>query len=754
MRSIILIAILTLFSFNSRALDGIAETSAAVESAAKNQSKNKIKRVSKSDVWKQHHYEVLMHDNRAVRVRLVRNKDRRIRLEAFPYGWRSEYGSGETVFKKVKDYNKWIKNYARKERRDRKKQKFIADNQVTQRANGISQAAALPVQYNTGLGLGYNPSTGYVGPNSQCYNFTTILNNSILNSNFSSEDTANSVAGQTNVSASISASYGLFSASANASYSNSYMNSSNSGAIYFNASSTFTATNTFYSLNQFGTDSTAGDTFSSECGSNFLTGVPVGMLVTGAFNWWTTDSTASTSISTSMKGSYGLDSISAAVSTGTSNSGSSSSYDFTITINGGGGTPTSDITTAYNNNLSNMQNCFNGVTNYVDYCNDFTTGVNSGVVTGVTAFNSTYSASPTPTDLSGAVAFPSGIQGVTGMGSIAYQSVDSLLSASTYNDVFSTYQNQLNNYISVLNEIATLYNRSNYLYSLLFDSSTNTFLFDPYPTMMDIANNYLASLSSIYYSDKQTMINNLSTCLNAPSSAVSTDCSPIINLYSSGITNAYDWYSTTGPNPNLISTANQSFAQQNTVALQYTGQYTDSYTSHPMDMVWASQLPASSAWGSAVPTDYDPSSMPALIGFVDYPYISSGSQSTTPWAMLMPLSSSGQTITSNLNSFVPEFWSLSNTSWSAWTGTQLTIVGGNGCTASTFSSPCTISVTGSSQQTTSAQCTGGTSILTWQSCSSYTNESQCAAALCYWESSSTSGNSINEDIFPISGLFQ
>lgn len=757
MKNTVLIAILALFSMTGLAMGDIGEKNTAVDARAIVKDKIKKKKASRSAVWKQHHYEILMHNDRAVRIRLVRNNDRRIRLEAFPYGWHHDYSLGKTLHKKVGDYNSWIKTYAKKEKRSRKKQQPNSANSIIINSSRAGQANTQDVKYNTGLGLGYNPSTGYVGPSSQCYNYTTDLNNSILNSSFSSQDTANSVAGQTNVSASISTSYGLFSASANASYSNNYMNSSNTGAIYFNASQTFTATNTFYSLNQFGTDSSAGDNFSSECGSNFLIGTPVGMLVTGAFNWWTTDSTTSSSISTSMKGKYGLDSISAAVSTGTSTSNAASSYDFTLTITGGAGTPTSDITTAYNNNLSNMQNCFDGVTNYSDYCNDFISGVNSGVISGVQDFNTTYSASPTPKDLSGAVVFPSGIEGVSNMGSIAYQSVDSLLSASTYNDIFSEYQDQLNNYITILNQIATLYNRSSYLYSLLYDSSSNTFLFDPYPTMMDVANNYLSSLSSIYYADKQTMISNLSTCLNAPASSVSTDCSPIINLYSNGITTAYDWYSTAGPNPNLISAANQSFAQQNTIALQYTGQYTDSFSSYPMDMVWASQLPASSAWGVAVPTDYDPSSMPALIGFVDYPYVSSGAQSSSPWAMFLPLSSAGQPITSNITNFVQEFWSFSNKSWSTWTGMTLAINGGNGCTASTFDSPCTITVSGSetTQTTTPAKCSGGTSEITLEPCSNYSNdETKCTENLCFYTPPSGSSNSIKEDIFPISGFFQ
>ena len=714
----------------------------------------KKKKVTKSAVWKLHHYEVLMHNGKAVRVRLVRNNDRRVRLEAFPYGWLPEYNAGTTVVKDVKKYNAWVKAYANKERRRLKRQQHTVLTAQSTRASEHDQAQANTPTYNTGLGLGYNPSTGYVGPSSQCYNSTTNLNNSILNSNFSSQNTANSVSGQTNASASISASYGLFSASANASYSNSYMNSSNSGATYFNASSTFTATNTFYSLNQYGIDSSAGNNFSSECGSYFLTGTPVGMLVTGSFNWWTTSSSTSTSISASMKASYGLDSISAAVSNGTSDSSSASSYDFTITITGGGGTPTSDITTAYNNNLSNMQNCFNGVTNYAQYCSDFTTGVNSGVITGVTAFNTTYSADPVPTDLSGAVVFPNGLQGVTGLGSIAYQSVDSLLSVSSYSDVFATYQTQLNNYITILNQIATLYNRAGYLYSLLYDSSTDTFLYDPYPTMMDVANNYLSTLSSIYYADKETMVTNLGTCLNAASTAVSTACAPIIDLYSDGITSAYGWYSTTGPNPNGVSTANQAFAQQNTIALQYTGQYTDNYTSHPMDMVWAGQLPAAPSWGVAVPTSYDPSSLPALIGFADYPYVSNGSQATTPWAMFIPMPSASNTITSPLSDFVDEFWSLTNTAWTSWSGTSLTIAGANGCTASTFGEPCTLSINGSSQTTTPAKCSGGTSPLSWQSCSSYSDSQfDCQSAFCTWNPATTTGDTINEDIFPISQFF-
>lgn len=685
------------------------------------------KKVSKSALWKLHHYEVLMYGGKAVRIRLVRKSDGRVRLEAFPYGWFQEYKSGTTSYMKVKRFNSWYKIYAKKEKQTLKSRHktlaIVEKPQLSER----SQSLQTTPMYVTGLGLGYNPSTGYIGPSSQCYNFTTNLNNNILNSSFSSQNTANSFSGQTNASASISASFGLFHASGNASYSNSYMNSANSGVTFFNASSTFNATNTFYGLNRLGNDSK--NNFSSQCGSNFLTGTPVGMLVTGAFNWWTTSSSASASIAGSVNASYGLDSISAAVSTGTSNANSSSSYDFTISTTGGGATPVSVITTAYTNNIANMDNCFQGVNNYQQYCDNFISGINGGVIRGVTAFNTTYSAQPAPTDLSGLIVFPSGLQGVTGMSSIAYQSVDSLLAVSEYEDIFAIYKDQLDNYITILNQISTLANRANYLYALLYDSSSKTFLFDTYPSMLDVANNYLSSLSSIYYADRETMVNNLGTCLNATSTSVGSACSHIIDLYANGIRSAYGWYSVTGANPNGVSTANRAFAQQNTIALQYTGQYTDNYSSFPMDMVWAGQLPTSTAWGDAVPTPYDPSSTPALIGFVDYPYVTNGSPSTTPWAMFIPMSNPAYNMTSPLTGFVPELWSFSESAWTPWTGTTLSINGQNGCTASAFNSPCTLSITGVGE---------------------YYEVSCPALFYCFY---SPTSNTISENIFPISGFF-
>lgn len=107
------------------------------------------------------------------------------------------------------------------------------------RAFGTAAPGAEPPSeqtYNTGLLLGWNPSTGPT--TGECFNFTTATPAANISSlNFSSENAARHTADQTKVSATVGGAFGAFSAHASFAYSDQWQGSANTGSAYFNISS-------------------------------------------------------------------------------------------------------------------------------------------------------------------------------------------------------------------------------------------------------------------------------------------------------------------------------------------------------------------------------------------------------------------------------------------------------------------------------------------------------------------------------------
>lgn len=112
---------------------------------------------------------------------------------------------------------------------------------------------------------------------------------------------------------------------------------------------------------------------------------------------------------------------------------------------------------------------------------------------------------------------------------------------------------------------------------------------------------YLDTLETTYSNDRQTLLTNLQTCLAASTSNVATVCAALEQTESE---TAFEWYAEGGENPNF-------FAQQNTLALQYTA--LDGAT--PLDVIYIDQLPPFTAAGSNIPIAGEA----AFVGFQDRP---------------------------------------------------------------------------------------------------------------------------------------
>jgi hypothetical protein len=579
MRILLLTGLTWAFSATSLAY---AETapSAQAENLLKTNTERTVKmRKTNAQVWRTQRYEVQMIGDKIGSYRLIRKSDGFVHHVGHPYGHIDAKKLGKVKYYTVPQFRALAHALAKKERARLKNSKV-----VSQPAGRLASRAKTPT-YTTGLGLGYNASTGYIGTGSQCFNEVTTLTQSVTSSEFSVSTGASSYADQTDVSASVSASYSFFSGDASASYSSNYQSGANAGSIFFSSVGLFSASNVWYGLNTLGTNNQASGDFSANCGSEFVESIAVGALVSANFTWSSDSSSASSAIQTAMtaNASSGLSSISVAVSAGESSSSTSSHTAFALGTSslGGGSIITEALANATSNNAGALDSCLSGTSSS---CNTFAIGFNSDISQGISGTGGlidTYEGSPA--DLSGLAVFPSPIAGVVGQPTIGLENISTLLSSSGYSDVFSSYSAQLQNYVNIYNQIRTLANRASYITGQMGN----------YESSALVVANYVSPLAGAYAADASSMLSNLGTCLTtATTSNVANVCAPIIALKKNGVTSAYDWYGSSGPNPNNYASYELTNLRNNTIALQYIGTFSDSNESAwSMDVAWIGELP-------------------------------------------------------------------------------------------------------------------------------------------------------------------
>ena len=725
--------------------DGLAGSEPTSELGPRIGAAAKAKKLPlRENMQKNYHYEAWKVGDRFVHWRLVRNKDGQVMHKAYPYDKPALSGVSPMKRYGFKQFHALLK--ARMRVKTPKAPLVVGARtgvhpRVQSRASGIT--------YQTGLPLGANPSTGLIPTSANCFNSTTLLNNSLSQLSFSSSGAAGSVAGQTNVTASISGSVSTAVASGSVNdvftFGNNYSTSQTSGNFFFTAYQIYTANNSFYSLAQGGVNATNG-VFSTDCGSVFVSSVPVGMLITGEASYSASTVAAATSISNSFSsnasGSVGsLANFSAAVSNAYSNSsqnnGSSYAFGYTTTVIGGGEGAAAIFTTEYNDSTTGaaqyLSSCSGG---NIASCTSFITAVDNAAIQALSVFENCYGTIPAnqsgpsgcPSsaavdvnggNYSGLATFPNGVAGAPTTTIQANQQISGLIAASSqaqYTDLLAGYTSQLTNYLNIYNQIATLYNRAMYLegninqqptYNGYFSGNRNYQQnFNPTP-IIDIYGSYFSPLITQYNNDLALIINNLSSCFGASSTNVSSACQPIVEAYNKGVNTAYDWY---GTNLNGNGVTNNNFALQNTIALQYSGTTSNSGGTFPLDVVWVQALPTSTLanTANALPSGTtNPAGLPGLIAFADQPYTWGGSPNfNSPFAQLIPLlSSQTTTISTPTSSYVPytyylaDYGRLGTLGWQLNTGAASTISYGNGATSIGFNAPASITTVNGSNIT-------------------------------------------------------
>jgi hypothetical protein len=236
-----------------------------------------------------------------------------------------------------------------------------------------------------------------------------------------------------------------------------------------------------------------------------------------------------------------------------------------------------------------------------DACTQFTTSLGAAAASVLTTFDAqvaglSNAASP---DLSFFQIFPNGVAGV-----VTPQAVTTPIPPIEFptNDELAQVKSELETYLTLLNQITTLNNRVVYLQGLL----NATPVLNP-ALLLDIQG-YLSRLHNIYNADRTTLRTNLAKCLSASKDEVASECEPITNNQA---TNAFEYYAPSGAGQDF-------FAQQNTLALQYTG--LDSvpgtgFQQFPQDVIYIDELPSFVAAGSPVPIAGEA----AFVSFLDRP---------------------------------------------------------------------------------------------------------------------------------------
>ncbi len=579
----------------------------------------------------------------------------------------------------INQYSSWMRSYIK---RTEKKSKN------TKRVMAAAQSS------KSGLGLGFSQTLGYVGAQSVCYNANTTFNNPQDRLSFSSQESGNSVANATNITASVDLAFGLFKATNDFSYSSNYKSTANSGHILYTAGSVYTANSALDSLTDYGKQAFQAGAFEDQCGTDFISSMQVGMLIAGDLRWSTSTTDANQTIADKLKASYTFVDLSAGVNVANSMTESNSEFIFSLQVQGGGASISNMVTQAYVNSLDLRNQCL--AKKDTAACSAFTAALEKASADAIGAFK-TKLESGDFADLNFLQPFPYGVMGITELTSLKHIPVSKILSGSVVPAPYlSGYAPALKKGNTLLNQISTLRNRADFVYAKLYNKDTRTDLFNPRP-MRDLANDYISPVSADFSKIRYHLIQTMEDCMQSDSTSVDTNCQNLSSeVGKEAVTDIFSYIQTNGlsVNPSTLF---------NTIALQYTGLFTKAGTSIPLDFVYTTSI--GSGWYVPIPSTesrhlQSPDSTAGLYGFADQKYtVDGGAISSTPWAFVIPYRGQGSFmgapvmdnysnfITPNIFGFLRDGW-MYRSSWAVNVGEQISMVVAGSCNVNSFNSPC------------------------------------------------------------------
>lgn len=625
----------------------------------------------------EHHQEVIMHEGKVISIKLVNSKTGAVLFHGMPYGLDAVNKAGKNVTIKkhtLASYKKFMETHL--------KSLNLANTVAPQIANSPLKASttahksarmatmatvatsATPtypadcsttgnttLNYTCGISAAADTTTGWIS-GSACYNFnSSLIGGAYVSSDFSSSNSFSSLAQQLNASGSISGTYGLFSGTADFSLSDEWNSSANSVTSNFSFLNVFQLSNTLdpiYPLSQNGRNAVTTNSFAGLCGDRFVVNQYAGMLITGKLQVNAQTTSVASSISTSMSASYGLNSLSAAVSSAKTNTEGGAQISFSIRMLGGGPAAVAIISNAVGSSnytgtasYNDLAACTTGFD--TSACNAFTTNLSAQANKANTQFTTDlYVTGNAAKGFSILHTFPDGVSGTAtplpapatsaAMGYLTVMDPSTIISDATNalnnttsfslttNSALLSYTTEITTYLTILNQINTLKLKAQRLSTALAVNSG----YDPNQEMdslIALTNN----LAAVYGGDRAVMVANLETCFKTGTATTAlTDCAPILNLYArynpdltSDILTVWDWYTQSYKAlvSGLRSTAVQVFAKstnatfiqsalQNSLALQYASTfqahngdpsasvYATNNFNYPNDVLWVTNLPA------------------------------------------------------------------------------------------------------------------------------------------------------------------
>ena len=612
---------------------------------------------------KQHHYEVGYAKNGDVLVlKLINSTNGNPIFTAYPFG-------SDDDLKRIHRHARLNHSeYLKLANKIRRKYKPQIKPQMH------SLAAPATIDFRKGLGLGYSETAGYIGGQSVCYHFTTEVNGHQSRTSFSSSQTASTLASQFNLGVSVDLSLSFFKANNDFSFSNNYQNTTNSGRLTYSAGSIYSANNVLVELSPFGNQALTANMFESQCGTDFVNSIQVGMVVFGEVSWSSTNSEANQKIEDKLKIETGFGGLSAAVTTASSVQNSQSEFQFNLIVLGGGSEASIEIENAYSAALDQRNKCLQELN--ANACATFTNALESATISAIGKFDKQMQPENLPMDLGFLQPFPDGVKGFPQATALIHTPAAILIKDLTAPSYLKPYNTGIQSALAILSDLSILKNRASYLYGKLYDPLTKTNIFNPFP-MQDIANNYLAPMVSSYLGLRTELVTLLQNCLQARQDNVDAQCKPIQDLVGYQTRNyiAHRCIGNDQCSPDAF---------QNWGALQYVGLYNDPKGGFPLDFVYTGKI--GSNWASKAGNIPPPGA--AMIGFIDSKYVYDQVMGVSdPWATILAF---GKTNDNSLMYQSPPpvispFYAFNRTAWAPQNGfAPLTIGIAGGCTSQGF----------------------------------------------------------------------
>jgi hypothetical protein len=571
--------------------------------------------------------------NNITRHSFIRVSDKKILSQGFPHGIAAHRLAIKHINFKPSQFKVFMAQRVKELKKKRDKANKTRSKSASRSASVATTAdcsTTNPSTCSTGLPIGYNSSTGYVGSSAPCINYQTASSGGYTtNTALTQQTSVSSLSQSLNLSASISGAYDGFSASDGFSFSKNVNTTSNNTQTFYYASTALILDSQIDSttpLTSYGTTYYTNGTFPAACGTQYMETVLAGFYIDFSIVSASSNSSTATAINNAFSASaeFGADTLNTAV-TSVQNAGQSSTSFTAIAGFVGGGeeaqnmymngnlTPNAQgvmappsgqpsiVGAQSSQAITDQQNCFTFV---AGACTAYVADVTSAASEAMIVFQTNNPAGSLPLDLSDFAVFPSGINGQNPEG-YTVPTTTVIPTTGSLSDIYRPYEFQINNFLNVLNQISILQNFSKTLSNMnsAFDMAGYNIIGTLQTLSSTYSNDFIAMMGSNSSSPQ-----NLSLCLGNTTTLtnITTNCANVIGIFD--VNSAYDFYSA-APQLSNASSSNALSAAQNSIALPYYGYYTANSGWTGDGSVWGGgqgRVNLNAIWSTGLPVTVGP----------------------------------------------------------------------------------------------------------------------------------------------------